>query len=305
MRPDFTILEVVIPAYNAEKYIAETLESVFRQKTNFEFSVHISDDCSSDSTLEICEKFKKRHPNLKITKQAINLGMTRNQHFVITHSVSKYIAYLDSDDVFDSENYLQSQLDFLEHNDDVICVFSNVTTFIEATNKYNLRFSENKPPLKFDLHYFFQHNIAIANSAMVFRQKYNSSIPSFFSNYFQYDWLLHIYHGLNGKFGYNDILGTVYRIHNNNATNIKFSEKKYLDGIKLIYAIKSYLPQEYHRYFKYPLYELNSLAFLYLRERRIIDFLYYYFKWFSRISIREFKVRDQFWLFRQALFRKY
>lgn len=303
--PDMCFLEVVIPAYNSEDYISETLESIFKQKTNFYFSVHVSDDCSTDSTVKICEMFRDRHPNLKITRQKVNLGMTRNQHFVITTAQTKYIAYIDSDDVFISDNYLQAQFDFLESNEDIVCVFSNVMNFREQENSHEIKFNNNnKPPISFDLHYYFKNGIPITNSAMVFRQKFNYNIPKSFTNYFQYDWLLHIHHGLNGLFGYNDFVGTKYRIHSNNATNIKFAEKKFKDGIELVYNVKTYLPQEYHVYFNHPLFELNSLAFFYLRNRNFRHFLKYYLQWIKYIPCKEINFRDQFWLFRQAVFRR-
>jgi glycosyltransferase involved in cell wall biosynthesis len=299
------LLEVVIPAFNAEKYIAETLDSIFKQKTNFKFLVHVSDDCSSDSTFAICEKYKKIYSNLKLTRQQINLGMTKNQHFVITNSDSKYISYVDSDDIFISDDYLQMQVDFLEKHEDVVCVFSNNLIYNESEETEKIRLAQGyKPPVKFDLHYFFKKNIAITNSAMVFRQKYNDKIPDSFTNYFQYDWLLHIYHGLNGFFGFNDFVGTKYRVHSNNATNIKYAEKKFLDGISLINNIKIYLPEQYHKYFNHPLYELNSLSFFYLRERKIIKFFQYYYLWLRHNKLKKINFRDQFWLFRQSLFRK-
>ena len=301
---DNTFLEVVIPAYNAEKYITETLESIFKQKTNFEFLVHISDDCSTDSTYTLCEEFKAIYPNLKITKQPTNLGMTKNQHFVITNSQAKYIAYIDSDDVFISNDYLQKQVDFLEKNEDVTCVFTNILNYNESDKSENVKFClNNKPPVKFDLHYYFQNTIPITNSALVFRQNLNSSIPSFFVNYFQYDWLLHIHHGLNGLFGYNDFVGTKYRVHSNNATNIKYAEKRYLDAIELVYKINNYLLPEYHVYFKHPLFEINTLALIYLRERKYFKFIKYYLDWLRKKSFKNIGIRDQFWLIRQSLFR--
>ena len=302
---EYPFLEVVIPAYNAEKYIAETLESIFNQKTNFDFTVHISDDCSTDSTCAICEEFKAFYPYLKITKQPDNIGMTRNQHFVITNSQAKYIAYIDSDDVFIGNDYLQKQVDFLEKHEDVTCVFSNIISLNESDNSENIKFCEyNKPPIKFDLHFYFQNSIPITNSAMVFKQNLNHTIPSFFTNYFQYDWLLHIHHGLNGLFGYNDILGTKYRIHSNNATNIKFAEKKFLDAIELVYSVNNYLPEEYHKYFKHPNFELNSLAFFYLFDGRYLKFIFWYFKWFKVTSCKKIKFRDEFYKFRQSLFKR-
>ena len=267
------LLEVVIPAYNCEIHIKETIDSIFKQKTNFDFTVHISDDCSTDTTFEICSLYQRIYKNIRITKQTKNLGMTKNQHFVITSANSKYIAYLDSDDIFITDNYLQNQVDFLENNQSVSCVFSNFEEYYQKDNEVNIMFKEkNKPPVTFNLHYYFQNSIPICNSSMIFRKKFNSEISPIFVDYFQYDWLLHIHHALNGNLGFNDFIGTRYRIHDNNATNIKYAEKKFKDAIKLIYSIKTIIPVEYHNYFKHPRHEMNSLAFYYLWNRKFLNF---------------------------------
>jgi glycosyltransferase involved in cell wall biosynthesis len=297
-----SILTVVIPAYNAEKYISETIDSVLNQKTNFNFDIFISDDCSIDETYNICLNYSLKHANLKVFKQPQNLGMTKNQHFVVTYPKTKYISYLDSDDLFYDEYYLQKQVDILESNLDVEVIFCNVLNFNELENVDKIKFDEKKiPPIKFDLHDYLKNTYSITNSATIFRQKSTSTIPSFFVNYFQYDWLLHIHHGLIGKFYYNNFVGVKYRIHSSNATSKNY-DKILKSAIDLVYYINSYLPIEYHKYFKHPLFELNRLAFFYLKRRNYSNFFHYYIKWLKVVEMKNFKFRDQLWLFKNAIF---
>jgi len=297
-------LTVVIPAYNAEKYIGDTLESVVRQITSFDFNILVSDDCSTDTTHEICMAYKVRYPNISVVKQIKNLGMAANQHFVITQPNTKYVAYLDSDDIFACDNYLQRQFDFLENHETCVLVFSNVEIFGQDQPS-RIRFMEaNKPPMIFNLHSYFEQIIPICNSAMVFRSKFNSQIPLFFRNYFQYDWLLHIYHGLNGNFGYNDFVGVRYRVHSNNATNTRNTEKIALDAIELVYKMQAFLPIEYHKYFTHPRYEINRLALFYLTQRKWSAFAHWYGRWLKVIEFQKINWRDQFYLFRQALIHR-
>ena len=56
------IASIVVICYNQENYIEETLNSLISQKTDFNFQIIISDDSSTDSTLEKCIKFKNRYP---------------------------------------------------------------------------------------------------------------------------------------------------------------------------------------------------------------------------------------------------
>ena len=72
------LCEVVIPAYNAEKYLDETLQSIFNQRTSFSFSVHLSDDCSTDDTIKICQKYQEEYSNFRVTAQKVNIGMVKN-----------------------------------------------------------------------------------------------------------------------------------------------------------------------------------------------------------------------------------
>jgi glycosyltransferase involved in cell wall biosynthesis len=298
------LLTIVIPAYNAEKYIAGTLDSIIQQKTNFEFSILISDDCSTDNTYAVCVDYKARFPFIEVIKQEQNLGMTANQHFVITKPQTKYIAYIDSDDLYACDTYLQQQFDFLELNEKCAVAFTNVEIFGEDQES-KIRFTDStKPPTLFDLDTYFAKVIPICNSAMVFRSSFNESIPSFFKYYFQYDWLLHIHHGLHGQFGFNDFIGTRYRVHSNNATNSRNTEKIAKDGIALVYKMQEFLPAEYHKYFTHPRYEMNKLALYYLSQRRIFDFLKWYFKWLKVTPFHSVNWRDQFYLFRQALFNR-
>jgi glycosyltransferase involved in cell wall biosynthesis len=305
MKSSGSILTVSIPAYNAERYIIETLDSVLRQKTNFIFDILIADDFSTDSTYEICKSYALKKANIQLIRHNSNIGMTRNQHFVITTPKTKFIAYLDSDDYYIDDNYLQNQVDFLNSNPSVSCVFTNVENFYDESKYVKKVYNDNsKPPIIFDLHTYFKNGISIANSAMVFKQEFSNAIPESFVDYFQYDWLLHIHHGLNGYFGYNDFIGTRYRIHDNNATNIKNTEKRLLDAIELVYCVNKYLPKEYHKYFKHPNFELNSLAFFYLYDGRYLRYFIWYFKWLKVTPLKNIKLRDEFYKFRKSLLKK-
>jgi len=305
MNLNIPLVTVVIPAYNAEKYIKDTLDSIFLQETSFTFSVHVFDDCSNDSTVQICQEFQEKHDNFYLTIHPKNIGMSKNQHFAISNVQTKYVAYLDSDDIYCSTNFLQNQVDFLIKNPTVSCAFCNVSCLDENLNTTEIKFEkDNKPPTLFNLHYFFKNLIPITNSSMLFKQEFNNTIPFFFTDYFQFDWLLHIHHGLHGDFGYNDFVGTRYRIHDNNATNIKFAENKIKDAIKLNYELKKYLPDEYKIYFTHPRYEINSLALFYFRNNKYIKFLKWYFFWLKLTPIRSINFREQFWLLRYAFFKR-
>ena len=95
---DDILVSVITPAFNAEKYIKETIASVLNQ-THTNFELIIVDDGSTDKTSELVEIMIKNDTRIKLVKQK-NLGvsMARNTGFSISNG--SYIVYLDADDIW-------------------------------------------------------------------------------------------------------------------------------------------------------------------------------------------------------------
>ncbi len=117
-------ISVVIPAYNSEKYITETLNTVFAQ-TYKNFELIVSDDGSSDNTVEIVKDVFREFPD-KNTKLLINKhqgpGATRNRG--IEAASGKWVSFLDSDDKW-FEQKLQRVVDFISSNSEINLVCHN------------------------------------------------------------------------------------------------------------------------------------------------------------------------------------
>lgn len=90
-------ISVVIPVYNAEKYLQQCLDSVLSQNVN-EIEVICVNDCSTDSSLKILEEYKEKDSRIIVINNESNLraGMCRN--IGIEHATGEYIHFLDSDD---------------------------------------------------------------------------------------------------------------------------------------------------------------------------------------------------------------
>ncbi len=113
-------VSVLMPAYNAEKYIGEAIVSILNQSfKDFEFL--IIDDCSTDKTGEIIQEFAKRDPRIITIRNEKNLGISRTRNKLISLSKGKYIVWQDADDV--SMLYrIDHQYTFMEQNPEVgIC----------------------------------------------------------------------------------------------------------------------------------------------------------------------------------------
>ncbi len=92
-------VSVVIPVYNAEKYLEQCLDSVFGQ-TLKEIEIICVDDGSTDQSNAILENYRCDHPNLKVYHQENRYaGAARNNG--LSHASGKYVIFWDSDDYFD------------------------------------------------------------------------------------------------------------------------------------------------------------------------------------------------------------
>lgn len=117
-------LSVIVPSFNFEFYIVDCVESIFKQKTNFEFDVIVRDDGSKDDTKKKLEFLKLKYPTLIILDGSKNIGGYNNIKLLHESTNSEYIAYLDGDDMFGDEDKLQKQVEFLDSNPTHVMCFT-------------------------------------------------------------------------------------------------------------------------------------------------------------------------------------
>jgi glycosyltransferase involved in cell wall biosynthesis len=108
------LVSVIMPAYNSERYIASAIASVQNQaEVNWEMI--IVDDCSTDNTVAIVEDFAKADPRIKLHILSQNSGTGAARNFATELAQGKYIAFLDSDDMWKPKK-LAVQLQFMSEN---------------------------------------------------------------------------------------------------------------------------------------------------------------------------------------------
>ena len=94
-------ISVIVPIYNAEKYIEETIKSLLEQ-TLKEIEIILVNDGSKDSSLDICEKMKKKDSRIKIINKQ-NGGLADSRNAGMNISSGKYTMFLDADDLFEKD----------------------------------------------------------------------------------------------------------------------------------------------------------------------------------------------------------
>jgi len=112
-------VSVIMAAYNAEKYIEETLISVLNQSyTNFEFL--IVNDGSTDGTLDIIKKYREADNRIKVISRDNNEGCSYSRNEALSHASGQWIAIIDADDKCSSDRLLK-QIDVMQNNDIDVC----------------------------------------------------------------------------------------------------------------------------------------------------------------------------------------
>ena len=108
----YGLVSIVMPSYNVGEYISNAIESIITQTyTNWELLV--VDDCSTDNTVEVIKAFND--PRIHLYSNAVNSGAAISRNYALREAKGKWIAFLDSDDVWDSQK-LEKQLKFMVEN---------------------------------------------------------------------------------------------------------------------------------------------------------------------------------------------
>jgi glycosyltransferase involved in cell wall biosynthesis len=120
-------LSVHLITYNNEKHIEETLQSILKQKVDFNYEIVVGDDCSIDNTLDIIIKYQLAYPNLfNIKKNEKQLGILGNFKATLDRCNGLYVFDIAGDDLLKHENTLQKMVDVLKGNNNLGFVDSGV-----------------------------------------------------------------------------------------------------------------------------------------------------------------------------------
>ncbi|WP_025536297.1 glycosyltransferase family 2 protein [Vibrio parahaemolyticus] len=131
MRNDEKLVSIVMPTYNSEKTVVESINSVLDQ-TYGNWELIIIDDKSTDDTWEIITKYSALYSNIYTFQNDSNKGAGASRNVAIEKSKGRFIAFLDSDDLWVKEK-LAEQISFMLKNNYAL------------TYTYYSRFTSDKP----------------------------------------------------------------------------------------------------------------------------------------------------------------
>ena len=126
-------LSVVIPNFNNEKYLPECIGSVQKQTYPLE-EIVIYDDCSTDGSRRILQKFAEDDPRIRLILAQENHGVSYARDYAIRSCRSEYVCTLDADDTYYDADKLKREMEKINASDVPACAFSQTILTDEAGN---------------------------------------------------------------------------------------------------------------------------------------------------------------------------
>lgn len=246
-------ISVIIPTYNQEQFVQDTIESAINQDFSGCYEILISDDGSTDQTWEIVKQYEHLD-NVTVNRFEQNTSYVKNYNWLIKNTSGKYIAHLDGDDLF-YRSKLQKAFDCLESDKNCTVAFNKLDVQLlngcvyQNFNNYDLC---NKT---FDRNFFILHRAPFGNSSKVFRSENAILLDGNLDHWKVFDYWLNLQHL---GFGYARVcdeseLG-LYRMYGTSAG------ESFNDKILKIYNFYALQEEEYRE-------EINaSLGFSIIRK---------------------------------------
>lgn len=228
-RIDEKKVSIVLPVYNGEKYISESIGSVLNQ-TYSNWELIIINDCSTDNTLDIVNKYAGSDSRINVFTNDRNLKLPKSLNAGFSHAKGEYYTWTSDDNIF-RENAIQTMVEYLDRENDtdmVYCDYSLISSDGEIKSRLNLM----------DPKYLLIGNII--GACFMYRRSIADSIGEYDTNLFlaeDYDYWVRIF--LNGKLKHINSDLYLYREHEGSLTETK---KKYVNEQTYKALEKSFLP---------------------------------------------------------------
>ncbi len=106
------MVSIVVPVYNAERFLPETIGLVQKQ-TYRDWELILVDDCSSDNGAAIVRQYAKDDTRIRLIQQEVNAGAARSRNLGISQANGRYLCFLDADDIWTSQK-LEKELAYMK-----------------------------------------------------------------------------------------------------------------------------------------------------------------------------------------------
>lgn len=216
-------VSVVIPVYNAERFLKETLQSVLNQ-TFQDFEILLIDDGSTDGSLKIAEAFQDKR--IRIFCNEKNLGIAQARNRGIANAESEYIALLDHDDIA-LPFRLEHEVDYLDQNPSIMVVGGHQREINEEGKDLNKQWNGYLNPMYIKAYLMF--NNPMINGSTLFRKLFVEQNQIFYQDnlYGAEDYMFWVECSLKGKIKNLDEVFLLWRRSKGQETTIRKKKSQY------------------------------------------------------------------------------
>lgn len=223
---DNNLVSVIIPVYNAQRYIEETLMSVLKQ-TYKDVEIVVIDDCSKDKSGEIVKALFEKNSNIVYHCMEQNGGVAVARNKGLELATGRYIAFLDSDDLW-QDNKLEKQIAYMKEHDKGF-VFSAIEMMDENGNE---RKKKRKIKTKVSYKVLLKNTVIPTSTVVIDRNKVaDFKMPLMRSGQDYATWLMILRTGIVA-YGLDEAL-VKYRVGSNSLSSNKFKSIKQVWGIQV------------------------------------------------------------------------
>jgi len=242
-------LSILILCFNHEKFIAQCLDSILSQKTNYVFELHVFDDCSSDNTREILKEYQANFPELvKLSLRRTRVGAKKNFIRGFNSLTSKYICYIDGDDYWVSKNKIEAQLRFLEEHEECVATASN-TALVDTTGKQTGLLIERPYKERHGIIDLIDGSTYFHSSSILYRNIFKHGLPKSQSHPLAGDWFLSMLFAEHGQIHYINEVMSAYRINPKGIWNSLSELERQIHNIDGMAAYDRLFKHKYQQHF--------------------------------------------------------
>lgn len=238
-------VSVVMITYNHEKFIAQAIEGVVRQKTDFPFELIIGEDCSSDGTRNIAREFQERYPDIiRLLTPEHNLGVGRNTVTSMNACKGEYVAFCEGDDFWTDPYKLSKQVELLDAHPEAALCFHKVGMLDDVTGEHCGDFPDEAIPENRMSQIDLIRKNWIATCSAMLRRKYMPVLDDAFANLQICDWALFILLTRYGNIVYLDEIMGQYRVHNSGVWSSGSIQYRIRETVRTFEYVLPYLHGE-------------------------------------------------------------
>ncbi|MCX6901166.1 MAG: glycosyltransferase [Verrucomicrobia bacterium] len=240
-------VSIFMVTYNHENFIAQAIDSVLMQQTNFDYELVIGEDCSTDNTRQIVVDYQKKYPSkirLLLHKKNLGEGGRENSRRTYVSCRGDYIALLEGDDYWTDPQKLQTQADFLDAHPESSLCFHDAMVHFEDSSSAPHRFLP--PELRCDrTTEGLLNRYMIATLATVVRAKCIPNLDKWPAGLELSDWAIALKCSEQGRISYIDKIMGVYRRHEGGTWGGVAQENRYRRQIELLQGFNKYFSYRY------------------------------------------------------------